>query len=104
MNKYQILQQNLKDTGTGKMKVFGKSMIPIIKSGSTLTFKKQDEYEIGDIVYCKVHGRIIDAHKIIKKSKNKQGFRYLIANNHGWENGWTTQIFGKVVAIEAPLV
>ena len=80
------------------MKVFGNSMTPIIKSGSLLTFEKADEYEIGDIVLCKVKGRWIDAHKITKKS-NKG---YLISNNHGWDNGWTRRIFGRVVDIEFP--
>ncbi len=43
---------------------------------------------------CKVKGRYIDAHKIIKKDAQK-GF--LIANNHGYENGWTKVVYGKVV-------
>ncbi len=49
---------------------------------------------LGDIVFCKVKGRLIDAHKIVKTCDQK-GF--LIANNHGFENGWTHQIYGKVV-------
>jgi SOS-response transcriptional repressor LexA len=81
------------------MKGFGNSMMPIIKSGSLLTFKAADEYEIGDIVFCKIKGRWIDAHKITKKDEKG---RCMIANNHGFENGWTTQIFGKVVEIEGP--
>ncbi|HYG51886.1 MAG TPA: S24 family peptidase, partial [Flavobacteriales bacterium] len=70
------------------------SMLPILKSGSLLTFTKSETYEIGDIVFCKVKGRFIDAHKIIKTDPNK---RFLIANNHGWENGWTKIIYGKVI-------
>jgi len=99
MNKYARLQQELSTVGEGKMKGFGNSMMPIIKSGSLLTFKKADDYDIGDIVFCKVKGRYIDAHKITKK--DAQG-RCMIANNKGFENGWTTQIFGKVVDIEEP--
>lgn len=79
------------------MTCFGSSMTPILKSGETLTFQRQDNYEIGDIVFCKVRGRFIDAHKIIKKDK-KRG--YLIANNHGWENGWTRTIYGKAIMAE----
>ncbi len=95
-NKYEILLNELNDKGTGKMKGFGNSMLPIIKSGTMLTYVKNEdnEYEIGDIVFCKVRGRWIDAHKIIKKDVNKG---YLIANNSGFENGWTKKIFGKVV-------
>ena len=86
--------KELKEKGTGKMTCFGNSMMPILKSGSTLTFKVQSEYEVGDIVFCKVRGRFIDAHLITKKNA-KRG--YMIANNHGWENGWTRTIYGKVV-------
>ena len=99
MNKYVRLKQELETVGEGKMKGFGNSMMPIIKSGSLLTFKQEDEYEVGDIVFCKVKGRWIDAHKITKKDEKG---RCMIANNKGFENGWTTQIFGKVVEIETP--
>lgn len=97
MNKYLRLQQVLDCEGIGKMKCFGQSMMPILKSGSLLTFRKQDDYEIGDIVFCKVKGRFIDAHKIVKIHPNKG---YLIANNHGYENGWTQTIYGKAVMAE----
>ena len=76
------------------MKAFGSSMLPILKSGSLLTFEKADSYVIGDIVFCKVRGRYIDAHKIIKMDAHKG---YLIANNHGFENGWTRIVYGRVV-------
>ena len=97
MNKYYRLQQVLEAEGTGKMKCFGQSMRPILQSGSLLTFEKQDQYVIGDIVFSKVKGRFIDAHKIIKTHPQRG---YLIANNHGWENGWTRTIFGKAVWAE----
>ncbi len=94
MNKYERLKAELESIGRGKMKAFGNSMLPILKSGTTLTFEKTAEYKIGDIVFCKVKGRYIDAHKIIKSDAHK-GF--LIANNHGFENGWTRTIYGKVI-------
>lgn len=97
MNKYQQLQLELETSGTGKMKCFGNSMLPILKSGSLVTFKRKEHYKIKDIVFCKVKGRFIDAHKIVKTDPNK-GF--LIANNHGYENGWTRVIFGKAVEAE----
>ena len=97
MNKYERLKTDLVSTGKGKMKAFGSSMLPILKSGSQLTFEKAPEYKIGDIVFCKVKGRYIDAHKIVKTDAHK-GF--LIANNHGFENGWTRTIYGKVTVGE----
>ena len=97
MNKYERLKNDLDIAGTGKLKAFGNSMLPILKNGSLLTFVKAANYDVGDIVFCKVRGRYIDAHKVIKKDANK-GF--LIANNHGFENGWTKIIYGKVVEAE----
>ena len=97
MNKYENLRKELETRGTGKMKCFGQSMLPKIKSGGLITFQKQDEYEVGDIVFSKVKGRYIDAHQITKKDARG---RYLISNNHGWDNGWTTVIFGKAVMVE----
>lgn len=94
MNKYERLKNELETVGTGKMKAFGYSMLPILKSGSLLTFIKSETYSIGDIVFCKVKGNYIDAHKITKIDTNKG---YLIANNHGFENGWTKMIYGKVI-------
>jgi len=79
------------------MKAFGNSMLPILKSGSLLTFTQSADYNIDDIVFCKARGRYIDAHKIIKIDGGK-GF--LIANNHGFENGWTKTVYGRVVRAE----
>ena len=97
MNKFERLKIDLEVAGTGKLKAFGNSMLPVLKNGSLLTFIKAADYNIGDIVFCKVKGRYIDAHKVIKKDTNK-GF--LIANNHGFENGWTKIIYGKVILAE----
>jgi len=97
MNKFERLKTDLETKGTGTMKAFGSSMLPILKSGSKLTFIKTEQYAIGDIVFCKVKGRYIDAHKIVRTEAAK-GF--LIANNHGFENGWTKIIYGKVVQAE----
>jgi phage repressor protein C with HTH and peptisase S24 domain len=97
MNKFERLKQELEKNETGKMKAFGNSMLPILKSGSLLTFRKENEYKINDIVFCKVKGKYIDAHKIVKIDNNKG---YLIANNHGYENGWTKIIYGKVIEAE----
>jgi len=78
MNKYEHLKSEL-------------------ASASLLTFVQATNYKIGDIVFCKVKGRYNDAHKIIKTEAGK-GF--LIANNHGFENGWTKTVYGKVISAE----
>lgn len=97
MSKYEHCKAELAKGNEAKMTCFGNSMLPILKSGSTLTFKACDSYEIGDIVFCKVKSRYIDAHLVVAKDVNKG---YLIANNHGFQNGWTRQIFGKAIKAE----
>jgi len=52
MNKYERVKNDLEEKGTGTMKCFGDSMLPVIKSGSKITFVKQDNYKVGDIVFC----------------------------------------------------
>jgi SOS-response transcriptional repressor LexA len=96
MRKYERIKSTLKESGVGKMKAFGYSMLPIIKSGSLLTYEVKDKYEIGDIVFCKVRGKYIEAHKITKIDEKKG---YMIANNKGFENGWTKTIYGYVTEI-----
>jgi phage repressor protein C with HTH and peptisase S24 domain len=97
MNKYERLKKELDEVGTGKMKCFGNSMTPLLENGGLLTFKKCEDYDVGDIVFCKVKGRYIDAHKITKKNPVKG---YLISNNHGHDNGWTKTIYGKMINVE----
>lgn len=94
MNKYEYLKESLAKTGSGTMKCFGNSMLPKLSNPSLCAYVVQDKYEIGDIVFCKVRGRYIDAHLITKIDAD----RYMIANNHGWENGWTKIIYGKVIS------
>lgn len=94
--KYERAVAALSEGKDHTMKVFGQSMRPLIQSGSKLTFRKTDDYQKGDVVLSKVKGRWIDAHKIVKVDSKG---RYLIANNHGYENGWTTQVFGRVIAV-----
>lgn len=96
MNKYEAAINALTRNGYHTMKVFGNSMRPLIESGSTLTFKADNKFEIGDVVLCKVKGRWIDAHKITKVSAEG---RYMIANNHGYENGWTNKVYARVVTV-----
>ena len=96
--RFKRALSELANVGTCQMKVFGNSMMPFVPDGSIVTLRRQDTYENGDIVFCKVRGRYIDAHRIVKVRHGS----YLIANNKGRENGWTRTVYGKVVAVQKP--
>lgn len=75
----------------------GNSMVPLIKSGqehklAPITLEECNE---GDIVYCKVKGRFYT--HLVKGKNLEKGL--LIGNNKGGINGWTKQVFGKVIEI-----
>jgi len=97
MNKYERVIKELNENGISKMKCFGNSMTPILHNGGLMTFKKQEKYEIGNMVFCRVKGNYVDCHKITQKSDERG---YLISNNKGWENGWTRTIYGRVIKEE----
>lgn len=75
----------------------GNSMVPLIKSGQKhiLSPATIDEVSVGDIVYCKVHGRFYT--HLVKSKNDIRGC--LIGNNRGGTNGWTKHIYGKVTQI-----
>ncbi len=75
----------------------GNSMVPLIHSGQEhkLAPAKWEDVEVGDIVYCKVKGNLF-THIVKAKDLNKG---CLIGNNRGGVNGWTKQVFGKVIEI-----
>ena len=74
----------------------GNSMTPIIKSGQKhkLTPCGWEDCNIGDVVYCKVKGRFF-THLV----KNKSAKGLLIGNNKGSVNGWTQQVYGRVIEV-----
>lgn len=97
--KYERLLVDLTQKGKGQMKCFGSSMLPILSNPSLCTYRRQDAYAVGDIVFCKVRGRYIDAHKI---TKIDAAGRCMIANNRGHENGWASAVYGRVIeAVDA---
>lgn len=75
----------------------GNSMSPKIKSGQDhkLAPAKLSDVQVGDIVYCKVHGYYYT--HFVKAKNEEKGV--LIGNNKGGINGWTKQVFGKVIEI-----
>lgn len=75
----------------------GNSMIPLIKSGQwhkLAPIELKDVCE-GDIVYCKVYGKFYT--HLVKSIDIVRGC--LIGNNRGKINGWTKQVYGKVMEV-----
>lgn len=75
----------------------GNSMIPLIKSGQEhkLAPVKWEDCNKGDIVYCKVKGRFYT--HLVKAKDDVKGL--LIGNNKGNINGWTKQVYGRVIEV-----
>jgi hypothetical protein len=75
----------------------GNSMTPRLKSRQPVRIAPctWEQVEPGDIVYCKVRGNVYT--HLCKAKQNDKGC--LIGNNRGGINGWTKQVFGKVVEI-----
>lgn len=75
----------------------GNSMVPLIKSGQehVLAPITLEEVEVGDIVYCKVKGNFYT--HLVTATDVKKGCQ--ISNNKGRINGWTKQVFGKVIEV-----
>jgi len=72
----------------------GNSMSPIIKSGQDhkLAPAKLEDVSVGDVVYCKVKSNF---YTHLVKAKGDRGV--LIGNNKGGINGWTKNVYGKVI-------
>ena len=96
MNKYEMTMAALDSGKDAKMRVFGNSMSPLIKTKSVVTYRRTEDYQVGDVVLAKVKGNYL-THKIAKIDSKG---RYLIANNKGYENGWVKTILARVIAVE----
>jgi len=75
----------------------GNSMSPIIKSRQPVKIQPAGWKDVkkGDIVYCKVRGNYYT--HLVSAVNDKRGCQ--ISNNHGHINGWTKNVYGKVVEI-----
>ena len=86
--------EKLKRGESVKINPRGNSMQPLINSGDCVELAPiTRSLNIGDIVLCKVKGSQY-LHKI--KAIGQDG-RYLIQNNRGFENGWTSTIYGVLI-------
>lgn len=90
-------QKLLEEGKTFETSEKGNSMIPLIKSGQKHILEpiKLEDVQVGDIVFCKVKGSYF-THLVTAKN-DKKGVQ--ISNNHGYVNGWTKNVFGKVIEI-----
>jgi len=90
-------QKLLQEGKTFETSEKGNSMTPLIKSNQKhiLAPITLEEVKIGDIVFCKVKGSYY-THLVTAKNDIK-GVQ--ISNNHGYVNGWTKNVFGKVIKI-----
>ncbi|MEI6297723.1 MAG: phage repressor protein [bacterium] len=75
----------------------GNSMTPILKSRQPVKLAPitWDKVDVGDIVFCKVRGNHYT--HLVKAKQNDRGV--LIGNNHGNTNGWTKNVYGRVIEI-----
>lgn len=88
-------QKLLQEGKTFETSEKGNSMVPLLYSGEKhiLTPITLEEVQIGDIVFCKVKGSYY-THLVTAKDEQKGA---QISNNHGHVNGWTKQVYGKVI-------
>lgn len=95
MRNYKL--ERLQAGETFKTSEKGNSMVPIIHSGQEhiLCPTTLQDINPGDIVYCKVKGRFYT--HLVKALNPEKGA--LIGNNKGGINGWTRQIYGKVIEV-----
>lgn len=70
-----------------------------IESGQLVTLDPNLEPKVGDAALVRVRGNVyIHLVKAIQGAGENK--RYLIGNNHGRINGWTTTVYGVVIKVE----
>jgi hypothetical protein len=77
----------------------GSSMTPRIQSEQLVTvepIKDPAALQLGDVVLCTVNGS-----QYLHLIKAKRAQQFLIGNNRGGINGWTSSIHGRVIAVSA---
>lgn len=91
--KVEQLQQGM----TIVSKEPGNSMTPLIKSRQPVRLAPAtwQDMKKDEIAYCKVKGNYY-THKVLATDPKKG---VLIGNNHGHVNGWTKQVYGRVIEI-----
>ena len=95
MVNWQRVVDELNAGNSVTFKPKGTSMQPRINSGERVTASPDiSDIVEGDVVVCKIKGNYY-CHIVKKVGDGK----YLISNNRGKVNGWTSNVYGKVVEI-----
>lgn len=89
--------QKLQRGTTVQFRPRGNSMAGKIESGELCTVEpvRIEDVSVGEIVLCKVNGT-----EYLHIVKAVQGGRVLIGNNKGRINGWTRNVYGRLVRVE----
>lgn len=103
MNQKQRAIADLRAGKRTRYKGRGNSMRPRIASGATVLLEPValPDIQVGDMVFCKVRGNIF-THLVTALKGGPDNRQVQISNNHGHVNGWTTTIYGRVIAVEGP--
>ncbi len=99
MGQNSQIAERLQRGETVTWRPHGNSMTPRIKSGQLVTIEptKLEGVSVGDVVFAKVKG----AYYLHLVRQVGEDGRVLIANNHGPVNGWSRQVYGKLVKVES---
>ncbi len=100
MSRYIELVEGLQKGETITYREFGNSMLPKLKSRVLVTVEPWtlEKCQVGDIVLAKVRG----THYLhyVKAISSQGEVQIGSASNH--INGWTRQVFGKLIHYENP--
>lgn len=102
-NYINLAATNLINGKDAIMQCFGESMEPTIMSGGYITFRRFENYEEGDIIFCLIPDvGIVDAHRIVKKVVYDKFIYYLVkGDNAPCPDGWVDHenVFGKMIEV-----
>lgn len=86
---------------TVRFRPTGNSMTPRIRSGQLCTVEPVtlDDVRGGDVVLCRV-GRAEYLHVVLAVVRRQDAASAQIGNAHGRVNGWTSEVFGRLVRVE----
>lgn len=90
-----VLSTVMKNNKTAQISVSGISMEPILKSGDSITIKREDNYDVGDILVF-IYKEELLVHRLIKKDS-----KYYCKGDNAFrlEDITKEQILGKIILV-----